>query len=66
MRNHESCSSIEQLPLVLRVNDLMPVLKIGRNAAYELVRSGQINSIRIGNSYRIPRHELIRFLGESA
>lgn len=55
----------DSLPLVLRVDDLMLVLKIGRNAAYALVRSGQIKSLRIGNSYRIPRNELLRFLGES-
>ena len=55
----------DSLPLVLRVDDLMLVLKIGRNAAYALVRSGQIKSLRIGNSYRIPRYELLRFLGES-
>lgn len=66
MPTEKFCTNIEQLPLVLRVDDLMPVLKIGRNAAYALVRSGQIHSIRIGNSYRIPRSELIRFLGENA
>ena len=66
MTNDELCSNIEQLPLVLRVAELMPVLKIGRNAAYALVRSGQIKAIRVGNSYRIPRSELLRFLGESA
>lgn len=65
MANHDVCSNIEQLPLVLRVDDLMPVLKIGRNAAYALVRSGQLKALRIGNSYRIPRNELVRFLGES-
>lgn len=66
MTDHDVYSNIEQLPLVLRVGDLMPVLKIGRNAAYALVRSGQIKAIRVGNSYRIPRSELLRFLGESA
>lgn len=66
MTTDKVCSDIAKLPLVLRVDDLMPVLKIGRNAAYALVRSGQIHSIRIGNSYRIPRSELIRFLGENA
>mgnify|MGYP005755879815 CR=1 FL=1 len=66
MTNDELCSNIEQLPLVLRIDELMPVLKIGRNAAYALVRSGQIKALRIGNSYRIPRSELLRFLGESA
>ncbi|SCJ77177.1 DNA binding domain%2C excisionase family [uncultured Flavonifractor sp.] len=57
--------SIEQLPLILRVDDLISILKIGRNAAYALVRSGQLKALRIGNSYRIPRSELARFLGES-
>ena len=40
--------SFDELPLTLRVEDLMPILGIGRNTAYELVRSGQIRSIRIG------------------
>lgn len=64
MMNHEVYSNIEQLPLVLRIDELMPVLKVGRNAAYALVRSGQIKALRIGSSYRIPRSELLRFLGE--
>lgn len=66
MTDHDVYSNIEQLPLVLLVDDLMPVLKIGRNAAYALVRSGKIKALRIGNSYRIPRSELLRFLVESA
>ena len=66
MTNDELCSNIEQLPLVLRVSDLMPVLKIGRNTAYDLIRSGQLKAIRVGNSYRVSRSELLRFLGEAA
>ena len=66
MNKNDNPTLREQLPLVLRVDELMPVLKIGRNAAYDLVRSGKIKALRIGNSYRIPRSELLRFLGESA
>ena len=47
--------SFEELPLTLRVEDLMPILGIGRNTAYELVRSGKIRSIRIGRQLRIPK-----------
>lgn len=54
--------SFDELPLTLRVEDLMPILNIGRNTAYELVRSGQIKSIRIGRQIRIPRTEVLRFL----
>ena len=46
----------------LRVEDLMPILGIGRNTAYELIRSGQIRSVRIGRQIRIPRDALLEFL----
>ena len=42
--------------------DLMPLLGIGRNTAYELIRSGQIRSVRIGRQIRIPREALLEFL----
>lgn len=54
--------SFDDLPLVLRVDDLMPVLDIGRNTAYELVRSGQIRSIRVGRKLRIPKQAVEDFL----
>lgn len=54
--------SFEELPLTLRVEDLMPILGIGRNTAYELVRSGKIRSIRIGKQLRIPKDALIKYL----
>ena len=53
---------LSDLPSILRVEDLMPILGIGRNTAYELIRSGQIRSIRIGRQIRIPRDALLEFL----
>ena len=50
------------LPMTLRVEDLMPILGIGRNTAYELIRSRQIRSVRIGRQIRIPREALLEFL----
>ena len=58
--------SLDDLPLALRVEDLMPVLAIGRNTAYELVRSGQIRSIRIGRQLCIPRDAVVEFLNGQA
>ncbi len=54
--------SFDELPLTLRVEDLMPILGIGRNTAYELVRSGQIRSVKIGRQIRIPKQEVFAFL----
>ena len=54
--------SFDELPLTLRVEDLMPILDIGRNTAYELIRCGKIRSIRIGKQLRIPKQALIDYL----
>lgn len=54
--------SFDDLPLTLRVEELIPVLGIGRNTAYELVRSGQIRSIRIGRQLRVPKDAVLDFL----
>lgn len=56
--------SFDELPLLLKVEDLMPVLGIGRNTAYELVKTGQIFSIQIGRQLRIPKQALIDFINK--
>ena len=40
----------------------MPILGIGRNTVYALVRSGRLRSIRVGRQVRIPKNALIEFL----
>ena len=57
--------SLDGLPLALRAEDLMPILEIVRNTAYELVRSGQIRSIPVGRKIRIPKDAVAAFLSES-
>ena len=56
--------SYDELPLTLRVEDLMPILDIGRNTAYELVRCGTIRSVRIGKQLRIPKDALVEYLSD--
>ncbi|MBQ1353987.1 MAG: helix-turn-helix domain-containing protein [Ruminococcus sp.] len=55
-------TTYEQLPLVLSIEQLMKVLSIGRNSAYDLVRCGQIQSIRVGNKIRIPKEAVVSFI----
>ncbi|MCD8088988.1 MAG: helix-turn-helix domain-containing protein [Oscillospiraceae bacterium] len=40
----------------------MSILGIGRTKAYELIRSGQIRSIRIGRQLRISKSDLLDYL----
>ena len=57
--------SLDDLPMTLRVEELMPILGIGRNTAYELVRSGKLRSIRVGRQMRIPKNALIELLEDT-
>lgn len=40
---------------ILTVQELMDLLYIGKNAAYQLLQEGQIQAFRIGNTWKIPR-----------
>ena len=53
---------IEEMPMVLTVNDIAETLAIGRCKAYSLVNTGKIKSLKIGNTYRIPREAFIAYL----
>jgi excisionase family DNA binding protein len=50
------------LPPVLTVEETARFLRIGRSAAYELVRTNTIPSIRLGKLIRIPRDTLLSWL----
>ena len=54
--------SFDDIPLIITVEDLMHILQVGRNTACELVRSGEIKSIRVGRQIRITRDALMAFL----
>lgn len=55
-------TTFDSLPLLLTVMEMAAVLRIGRNAAYQMVKDGDIQSIRVGRSIRIPRNALIQFV----
>ena len=60
--NKKNSITSENLPVVLSVQQLAEVLQIGRNSTYDLVKSGQIRSIRIGKTIRIPQAALLEYL----
>ena len=51
-------TAYDSLPLFLTVEQLCSVLGIGRNTAYNLLRSGQIRCFRCGHQIRIPKDSL--------
>ncbi|WP_322173173.1 helix-turn-helix domain-containing protein [Acutalibacter caecimuris] len=50
-------------PDVVSVDDVQAMLHIGRNAAYSLLQSGAISTVRVGKRYIIPKASVIDFLG---
>lgn len=54
--------NLDALPVTLTIPQLMDVLNIGRNTAYQLIHSGKIRSVRIGRQLRIPKDSVRDFL----
>jgi excisionase family DNA binding protein len=51
---------------LLKIEDAARVLSLGRSKTYQLVMEGQIPSIHIGRSRRIPAAALERWIDEQA
>ena len=49
----------------ISVNEAAKILGIGRSAAYEGVKSGQIPAIRVGGRWLVPLAALDRMLAEA-
>ena len=50
------------VPDLMSVKDLMKALGIGRTKAYELVRNGEIGSVKIGRTIRIPKSIFVDYI----
>ena len=50
---------------IVTVKQLAKMLKIGRNTAYELVRTSAIKCVRVGRKYIIPKQSVVDFMSDS-
>ena len=55
----------KEYPDILTVAQLQKMLHISRQLSYELINSGQIRAFKVGNSYRIPKIDVIDFVMKS-
>ncbi len=53
---------LDKYPDVLDVKQLCEILHIGKNLAYSLLQNGDIKSIVIGRSYKIPKRFVLDYL----
>lgn len=54
--------SLDNIPVVISVPELADILRVSRNTAYAMVRSGQIPSVRTGVQIRIPKKSIEKYL----
>jgi len=55
---------LAELPQMLTIDEAAAWLRLGRNGAYELIRRGEIKSVRLGRLIRVPR-EALEALGKA-
>jgi len=46
----------------LTVEELCEILKIGRNAAYTLLNSGELKALRNGRVWRVPKQAVVEYV----
>lgn len=51
-----------ELPLTLTVAETAEQLRISRRTVFALIDRGQLQSIKVGRTRRIPRHALLDYL----
>ena len=49
-------------PDIVTVRDLQKMLGISRQAVYDLLAEGELGGIRLGNAYRIPKLNVVRYV----
>ncbi len=49
-------------PDVVTVAQLQKMLGVSRHLVYELIHDGNIGSIKIGNSFKIPKFNVINYI----
>jgi excisionase family DNA binding protein len=54
---------VAEPPLVLTVEETAAALRIGRTAAYEAARRGEIPTVKVGRRLLVPRAKLEAMLG---
>ena len=47
---------------LITVEEVMTILKIGKNTAYHLLEDKEIEAFRIGNKWKIPRSSVYKYI----
>ena len=53
-----------EYPDIVTVRQLREMLGISRQLAYDLIADGEVQAIKIGNSFKIPKGRVINYVTE--
>lgn len=51
-----------QIPFMMSVQEMAAILRIGKNTAYDLIRSKKVRGVRVGHQIRVSREALLKFI----
>lgn len=54
---------LENYPDILSVADVIKILNVGKRSVYKLIHTGDLYSRKIGREYKIPKKDLIDYIG---
>ena len=52
----------DEIGEILTIEELMELLYIGKNTAYQLLKSGEIKAFKIGKVWKIPRESVNEYI----
>ena len=55
---------LEQYNEILTLDEMCEILNIGKNTAYRLLNSKEINGFKIGHVWKIPKHSMITYISK--
>ena len=53
-------------PRLLKTDEVADILQVSRSFAYQLMKRGEIPSVRIGNAVRVRPEDLQRYISDKA
>lgn len=54
-----------RLPLLLTIPQVAEVLQVADRTVYRMIRSGELQAVKVGGSWRVPRGVVEAMTGES-
>ena len=57
---------LDEYGTILSVEDVMEILNIGKNAAYDLFRKGDIKCFRLKNRWKVPKQAVIDYINNQS